>query len=54
MAINEPWIYEEGKVVDFDGTKILMMPWINPENEADSIELLKELPKQMSVWVILI
>ena len=30
-----------GKVVDFDGTKILMMPWINPENEADSIELLK-------------
>ena len=38
---NEPWIYEEAKVVDFDGTKLLMMPWINPENEADSIEMLK-------------
>ena len=40
-GINEPWIYEEAKVVDFDGTKLLMMPWINPENEADSIEMLK-------------
>ena len=40
-GVNEPWIYEEPKVVDFDGTKLLMMPWINPENEADSIELLR-------------
>jgi hypothetical protein len=40
-GVNEPWIYEEAKVVDFDGTKLLMMPWINPENEADSIEMLK-------------
>ena len=40
-GVNEPWIYEEAKVVDFDGTKLLMMPWINPENEAASIEMLK-------------
>ena len=39
-GINEPFIYEEPKVVDFDGTKILMMPWINPENEAHSLHTL--------------
>ena len=22
-GVNEPWIYEEAKVVDFDGTKII-------------------------------
>ena len=40
-GLNEPWIYEEPKVVDFDGTKILMLPWINPENEAESLEICK-------------
>ena len=39
-GINEPFIYEEPKVVDFDGTKILMCPWINPENEAHSLQML--------------
>ena len=39
-GVNEPFIYEEPKVVDFDGTKILMMPWINPENEAHSLHTL--------------
>ena len=39
-GVNEPWIYEDPKVVDFDGTKILMMPWINPENEAHCLEML--------------
>ena len=39
-GVNEPWIYEDPKVVDFDGLKILMMPWINPENEADSLHTL--------------
>ena len=39
-GINEPFIYEDTKVVDFDGTKILMCPWINPENEAHSLEML--------------
>ena len=40
-GLNEPWIYEEAKVVDFDGLKILMLPWINPENEAESLDILK-------------
>ena len=40
-GVNEPWIYEEAKVVDFDGTKILMLPWINPENETQSLETCK-------------
>jgi hypothetical protein len=40
-GLNEPWIYEEAKVVDFDGLKILMLPWINPENEAESLETCK-------------
>ena len=40
-GINEPWIYEEAKVVEFDGTKILMLPWINPENETESLEICK-------------
>ena len=41
-GVNEPWIYEEAKVVDFDGLKILMLPWINPENEAESLDILKK------------
>jgi len=41
-GLNEPWIYEEAKVVDFDGLKILMLPWINPENEAESLDILKK------------
>ena len=39
-GINEPFIYEDPKVVEFDGLNILMMPWINPENEAYCMEML--------------
>ena len=39
-GINEPWIYEDPKVVDFDGLKILMLPWINPENHEESFNML--------------
>jgi len=39
-GINEPWIYVEPKVVDFDGLKILMLPWINPENQEQSFNML--------------
>ena len=39
-GVNEPWIYEEPKVVDFDGLKILMLPWINPENQEQSFNML--------------
>ena len=38
---HEPWIYEEPKVVDFDGLNILMLPWINPENEEHSLKTLE-------------
>ena len=37
---NEPFIYEDPKVVEFDGLNILMMPWINPENESHCLEML--------------
>mgnify|MGYP000120786800 CR=1 FL=1 len=40
-GLHEPWIYEEPKVVDFDGLKILMLPWINPENEEHSLKTLE-------------
>ena len=39
-GINEPFIYEDPKVVNFDGLNILMMPWINPENEKHCLEML--------------
>ena len=39
-GINEPWIYEEPKVVNFDGLDILMLPWINPENQQQSFNML--------------
>ena len=39
-GIHEPFIYEDPKVVEFDGLNILMMPWINPENEAHCFEML--------------
>jgi len=41
-GVNEPFIYEEPKVVEFDGLNILMMPWINPENEAQCLEMLNK------------
>jgi hypothetical protein len=40
-GVNEPWIYEEAKVTNFGDIDILMVPWINPENEAESLEMLK-------------
>ena len=39
-GINEPWIYVEPKVVNFDGLDILMLPWITPENQAQSFNIL--------------
>jgi len=39
-GINEPWIYVEPKVVNFDGLDILMLPWINPENQEQSFNML--------------
>ena len=38
-GVNEPFIYEEPRVVDFDGLKVMMVPWMNPENEKEIINL---------------
>ena len=34
---NEPWIYEKPATVNFDGLDILLLPWICPETEEESI-----------------
>ena len=46
-GINEPFIYEEPKVVNFDGLNILMMPWMNPENEKQCLEMLNTAPAEI-------
>ena len=38
---NEPWIYTGPKVVNFDGTDILFVPWICEENYQQSIDAIK-------------
>lgn len=37
-----PKIYSEPKVVNFDGTDILMLPWINSGNYVDSMQTIKD------------
>lgn len=44
---NEPWIYSEAQTVDFDGCKILMMPWINPENYEYAMKQIEETDAQV-------
>jgi len=34
---NEPWIYTRPKVVNFDGTDILFVPWICDDNRDESL-----------------
>ena len=38
---NEPWIYTNPKVVNFDGTDILFVPWICEDNYKQSIEAIQ-------------
>ena len=38
---NEPWIYTGPKVVNFDGTDILFVPWICEDNYQQSIDAIK-------------
>ena len=38
---NEPWIYTGPKVVNFDGTDILFVPWICEDNYQQSINAIK-------------
>lgn len=37
-------IYEEAETATFDGRDILMIPWINPENEESTLELIRTTP----------
>ena len=39
-GINEPFIYTRPKVVEFDGTPILFMPWICDDTQEESIHML--------------
>ena len=36
---HEPWIYTKTTEVEFDGMKALFIPWINPENETETFDL---------------
>ena len=40
-------IYPKATEVDFDGCKILFVPWINSENMSDTMKLLKTSPAQV-------
>ena len=45
----EPWVYAKPKEVDFDGLKVLMLPWVNKGNE----ELAKETLKTTDAQIIM-
>ena len=36
-GVNEPFIYEKPTTVNFDGLDILLLPWIAPDIEEESI-----------------
>ena len=38
---HEPWIYSQPKVVNFDGLDVLMMPWINSDNQEACVNMLR-------------
>lgn len=46
-GMSEPWIYEHPREMDFDGTKILMMPWINNGNYSECMEIIKKTDAQI-------
>jgi len=39
-GVNEPFIYTRPKVVEFDGTSILFMPWICDDTKEESMHIL--------------
>ena len=41
---HEPWIYTKTTEVEFDGMKALFIPWINPENEKETFDILVNTP----------
>ena len=46
-GVNEPFIYEKPKTVEFDGLPILFVPWICPENEEESLKAITESQAQI-------
>jgi DNA repair exonuclease SbcCD nuclease subunit len=44
---QEPWIYEEPIVKNFDGLDILFVPWICPENAEKTMEMLNTTTAQV-------
>jgi DNA repair exonuclease SbcCD nuclease subunit len=40
-GLNEPWIYDSPREVEFDGLKVAMIPWINRENMEECDEFVK-------------
>ena len=43
----EPWIYASPREVEFDGTKIMMMPWITSDNYSDCVSAIKKTKAQI-------
>ena len=43
----EPWIYNTATEVEFDGLKILFVPWITEGNEKNSLDLIKNTKAQI-------
>ena len=43
----EPWIYASPREVEFDGTKIMMMPWITSDNYSDCVSAIKNTKAQI-------
>ena len=41
---NDLNLYEKPEVVNFDGLNIALLPWVNKENEQDSVEFIKTAP----------
>ena len=41
-GVHEPFIYTKPKVVELGGTRILMLPWVCPENKDETIQALEQ------------
>ena len=43
----EPWIYEKATEVEFDGCKMLFVPWICPENYDETMKMIEKTDAQV-------
>ena len=43
----EPWMYPNPKEIEFDGLKILMMPWICDDNRAECMTMIEQTDAQI-------